>query len=111
MLLDLKGIFLFGLLALAQASPVSVPGAGGLEARAKGKKVTDVICDDGQRLTAEDVGLALRAARNAADESVGYPSLSWWYPHFFGNQPPVFPAQAELRSFPIIPGGTFTGKH
>ncbi|ORY71360.1 uncharacterized protein BCR38DRAFT_416566 [Pseudomassariella vexata] len=110
MIMNLKSVLLFSLVALSLAEPIPRSERDALETRAKKKGVTDVICPDGKRLAQSDVGSALCAARAAADESVGYPGLTWWYPHYFGNQPPIFGASVELRSFPIVKGTTFTGK-
>ncbi|KAI1841849.1 hypothetical protein JX265_010841 [Neoarthrinium moseri] len=109
MLFDLKTTVLFGLLALAQASPVSVPGTAEIETRAKSKKVQDYMCGT-VTLQKNDIGAALVKGRASADRTEGNNGLRNKFPHYFGNQPAIFGATAELREYPIIEGGTFQGQ-
>lgn len=113
MLFDLKAIALYGLLAVALANPVSIPGSSELEIRAKKKKVTAFKCKD-VTLTKDAVGTAFSKGKGLADEALG-PQRGQRYPHRFGNRvgnnQQVFQGvQKELREFPIIEGGEYQGK-
>jgi hypothetical protein len=100
MLFDMKSIVLYGLMALAQASPVPK-----LSKRAK---LGDFQCPDGT-LSDKDIREALHECRRLNDGSIGK------YPAYFGNKSnnqKVFgniPDGTDLREFPIIVDGVYSG--
>lgn len=102
----MKSIILYGLMAVAHASPVPAPEVSELSKRAK---LGDFICPDGKRLSENDVRQALHECRRHDDGQVGK------YPAFFGNKnsdQKVFsniPDGTDLREFPIVEGGVYTG--
>ncbi|GAQ10112.1 guanyl-specific ribonuclease F1 [Aspergillus lentulus] len=100
MLFDMKSIILYGLMALAHASP--------LPELSKRAKLGDFQCPDGT-LSEHDIREALHECRRLNDGSIGK------YPAYFGNKSnnqKVFgniPDGTDLREFPIIAGGVYTG--
>lgn len=100
MLFDMKSVVLYGLMALVHASPLS-----DLSKRAK---LGDFQCPDGT-LSEHDIREALHECRRLDDGSIGK------YPAFFGNKSnnqKVFgniPDGTDLREFPIIVGGVYSG--
>lgn len=115
MLVNLKSVFLFGLVALSQAEPIrrferDTAGSSDLDIRAKGKSVTDFLCPDKKLLTKNDVGSALVKGRDLENQKK---KVGGKYPGFFGNEGnggSIFGASAELREFPIIPNSVYNGK-
>ncbi|KGO64314.1 Guanine-specific ribonuclease N1/T1 [Penicillium expansum] len=101
MLFDLKSIVLYGLVALAHASP--------LPELSKRAKLSDFQCPDGTTLSEHDIREALHECQRHNDGSIGK------YPAYFGNKSnnqKVFnniPDGTDLREFPIIVGGKYTG--
>ncbi|KAJ5123973.1 Guanine-specific ribonuclease N1/T1 [Penicillium bovifimosum] len=101
MIFDFKSIVLYGLVALAHASPVPE-----LSKRAK---LSDFQCPDGTTLSEHDIREAYHECRRLNDGSIGK------YPFKFGNKSggaKVFsniPDGTDLREFPIIEGGTYSG--
>ncbi|KAJ5545081.1 hypothetical protein N7461_007385 [Penicillium sp. DV-2018c] len=101
MIFDFKSIVLYGLMTLAVASPVP-----GLTKRAK---LGDFQCPDGTVLAEHDIREAFHECRRHDDGSIGK------YPAKFGNKSgggKVFsniPDGTDLREFPIVEGGTFSG--
>lgn len=130
MLFNNKIFFLYGLMAVAFASPVpqAVAREGlsniaqevtsssasitttpptldtrDLETRGSKKKVTSFDCN-GVKLEKSDVGSAVAKMKGAKDRTVGN------YPHEFKNGENTFAGiSKKLREFPIIQGGTFNG--
>lgn len=132
MLFDTKALFLYGLIAVASASPVPQPASGteelsnfaqevgssagvssattpptldtrDLEARSIKKSVSSFECN-GTILDKEDVGRAVSKMKGAKDRTVGS------YPHVFKNGEKTFSGTSKkLREFPIIQRGTFNG--
>ncbi|CAI7654376.1 unnamed protein product [Penicillium palitans] len=100
MFLDMKSIVLYGLMALAHASP--------LPELSKRAKLDDFKCPDGTTLSENDIREAFQECRKHNDGSVGK------YPAKFGNKnnnEKVFsniPDSTALREFPIIVGGKYT---
>ncbi|KAJ5971424.1 Guanine-specific ribonuclease N1/T1 [Penicillium vulpinum] len=94
MLFDLKSIVLYGLVALAHASP--------LPELSKRAKLSDFHCPDGTTLSEHDICEALHECQTHDDGKVGK------YPAHFGNKSnyqKVFnniPDSTDLREFPII---------
>jgi hypothetical protein len=105
MYFNIKSIFLFGLVALSQASPITAPGSLDLEVRG-GKKVHGAVCPDGTTLSKDDVGAAFAEAKRSEEKSVGYNGLVNWYPHTYNNREGFFGAK-DLYEYPIIQGATF----
>ncbi|KAA8643892.1 hypothetical protein EYZ11_006638 [Aspergillus tanneri] len=101
MFFDIKSIVLYGLMALAHASP--------LPEVSKRAKLGDFQCPDGTTLSENDIREALHQCRRLDDGSIGK------YPAYFGNKSnnqQVFgniPDGTDLREFPIIVGGVYTG--
>ncbi|RHZ53564.1 putative extracellular guanyl-specific ribonuclease [Aspergillus thermomutatus] len=101
MLFDMKSIVLYGLMAIAHASP--------LPELSKRAKLGDFQCPDGTTLSENDIREALHQCRRLDDGSIGK------YPAYFGNQSnnqKVLTNVADgttLREFPIIVGGVYTG--
>jgi hypothetical protein len=101
MLFDMKSLVLYGLMAIAHASP--------LPALSKRAKLGDFQCPDGSILSESDVRNAFQECRRLNDGSIGK------YPAYFGNQSnnqKVFgniPDGTDLREFPIIVGGVYSG--
>ncbi|RHZ68721.1 hypothetical protein CDV55_105336 [Aspergillus turcosus] len=101
MLFDMKSIVLYGLMAIAHASP--------LPQLSKRAKLGDFQCPDGTTLSESDIRDALQECRRLDDGSIGK------YPAYFGNQSnnqKVFaniPDGTDLREFPIIVGGVYSG--
>ncbi|KAJ5295489.1 hypothetical protein PENANT_c001G06685 [Penicillium antarcticum] len=101
MFFDMKSIVLYGLMALAHASP--------LPELSKRAKLSDFQCPDGTTLAEHDIREALHQCRRLDDSSIGK------YPSKFGNKSnnqKVFsniPDGTDLREFPIIVGGTYNG--
>ncbi|KAJ5554879.1 hypothetical protein N7535_007322 [Penicillium sp. DV-2018c] len=101
MIFDFKSIVLYGLMTLAVASPVP-----GLTKRAK---LSDFQCPDGTVLSEHDIREAFHECRRHDDGSIGK------YPFKFGNKSgggKVFsniPDGTDLREFPIVDGGIYTG--
>lgn len=100
MLFDVKSVFLFGLVALAHANPISVPGTNDLEARGGKKKITAFNCN-GEEIAKADVGAAYSFSKNLADNSYGT------YPHEYKNKEGIF-GSAKVNEYPIIRGGTYS---
>ncbi|KAK2768748.1 hypothetical protein FQN54_000604 [Arachnomyces sp. PD_36] len=79
-----------------------------LDTRTKKKKVGSATCDDGTTLSKEEVGSAFAECKKNDDYAVGGS-----YPHAFGNKSGggnVFEGVSkDLREFPIIQGGTWSG--
>ncbi|KAF7161338.1 hypothetical protein CNMCM5623_006952 [Aspergillus felis] len=102
MLFDMKSVVLYGLMALAHASPVP-------EFSKRAAKLGDFQCPDGTTLSENDVREALHECRRHNDGSIGK------YPAYFGNKSnnqKVFgniPDGTGLREFPIIVGGVYSG--
>ncbi|KAJ5822844.1 hypothetical protein N7447_005184 [Penicillium robsamsonii] len=101
MLFDMKSIVLYGLMALAHASP--------FPELSKRAKLSDFQCPDGTTLSENDIREAFKECRKLDDRSIGK------YPAKFGNKSnnqKVFdniPDGTDLREFPIIVGGKYTG--
>ncbi|KAL4812448.1 Ribonuclease/ribotoxin [Aspergillus spinulosporus] len=101
MLFDMKSVILYGLMALAHASP--------LPELSKRAKLGDFQCPDGTTLSEHDIREALHECRRLDDGSIGK------YPAFFGNKGQngkVFsniPDGTDLREFPIIVDGVYEG--
>ncbi|KAL4983815.1 Ribonuclease/ribotoxin [Aspergillus falconensis] len=101
MFFDLKSIVLYGLMALAHASP--------LPELSKRAKLSDFQCPDGTTLSEHDIREALHECRRLDDGSIGK------YPAYFGNKSnnqKVFaniPDGTDLREFPIVVGGVYSG--
>jgi hypothetical protein len=101
MFLNMKSIILFGLMVLTHASPVPQ-----LSKRAK---LADFQCPDGTTLSEHDIREALHQCRRLNDGSIGK------YPAYFGNRSnnqQVFaniPDGTDLREFPIIVDGVYSG--
>ncbi|ORY61461.1 Ribonuclease/ribotoxin [Pseudomassariella vexata] len=108
MLFNMKSVILYGLMAIAQSSPLPVSDnkEGDLSKRAK---LGDFLCPDGTTVLEADVRQAFHECRRLNDGSIGK------YPEFFGNKNgnvKVFtniPDNTDLREFPIIKGGVYTG--
>lgn len=79
-----------------------------LSARGKKKKIGSATCDDGVTLSQDDVANAFKECKKWNDYGVG------GYPHKFGNMSgnsQVFVGVTkDLREYPIIQGGTWTGR-
>jgi hypothetical protein len=105
MLFDMKSIVLFGLMAVAHASPLPVPEASELSKRAK---LGDFLCPDGHTVSEKDVREAYHECRRVDDGKIGK------YPAYFGNKDgnnKVFsniPDGTDLREFPIQEGGVYS---
>jgi hypothetical protein len=101
MLFDMKSVILYGLMALAHASP--------LPELSKRAKLSDFQCPDGTTLSEHDIREAFHECRRLDDGSIGK------YPAFFGNKGQngkVFsniPDGTDLREFPIIVDGVYEG--
>ncbi|KAJ6094460.1 hypothetical protein N7467_001973 [Penicillium canescens] len=101
MFFDIKSIVLYGLMALAHASP--------LPELSKRVPLSDFQCPDGTTLSENDIREALNECQRLNDNSIGK------YPAYFGNKSSnrkVFgniPDSTRLREFPIIVGGKYTG--
>ncbi|KAL6232200.1 hypothetical protein BDW75DRAFT_232975 [Aspergillus navahoensis] len=101
MFFELKSTVLYGLMALAHASP--------LPEHSKRAKLSDFQCPDGTTLSEHDIREALQQCRRLDDGSIGK------YPAYFGNKSnnqKVFgniPDDTGLREFPIIVDGVYTG--
>ncbi|KAL4888820.1 Ribonuclease/ribotoxin [Aspergillus ambiguus] len=78
-----------------------------LTTRSKKKKIGSATCSDGVTLSQDDVANAFKECKKADDYGVG------GYPHKFGNKSgniQVFGGVTkDLREYPIIQGGTWTG--
>lgn len=78
-----------------------------LTTRAKKKKIGSATCDDGVTLSQDDVANAFKECKKWDDYGRG------GYPHKFGNMSgnsQVFAGVTkDLREYPIIQGGTWTG--
>ncbi|KAL4992918.1 Ribonuclease/ribotoxin [Aspergillus recurvatus] len=101
MIFDMKSMVIYGLMALAHASP--------LPELSKRAKLADFQCPDGTTLSEHDIREAMHQCRRHDDGSIGK------YPAYFGNQSnnqKVFaniPDGTDLREFPIIVGGVYNG--
>ena len=106
MFVNIKPILLYTLLAITHASPLPAPDGTQLIKRAK---IGDYLCPDGTTLSDHDVREAFHECRRHDDGAVGK------YPAYFGNKSgngKVFaniPDGTDLREFPIIEGGVYTG--
>ncbi|KAJ5562454.1 hypothetical protein N7461_001215 [Penicillium sp. DV-2018c] len=82
--------------------------ASDLAARSKKKKIGSASCPDGATFSKEDVGNAFSECKKADDYGVG------GYPHAFGNMSgnsQVFEGVTrDLREYPLLQGGTWTGR-
>ncbi|KAL4749312.1 hypothetical protein BDW72DRAFT_194941 [Aspergillus terricola var. indicus] len=101
MFFDMRSVVLYGLMALAHASP--------LPDLSKRAKLSDFQCPDGTTLSEHDIREAFHECRRLDDRSIGK------YPAFFGNKGQdgkVFsniPDGTDLREFPIIVDGVYEG--
>lgn len=131
MFFNMKSIAIYGLMAIAHASPIPAArsqageltsgasdatatsptpaltqGLSDLDTRTKKKKVGSATCGD-VTLSKDAVGNAFKECK-ARDEDYTVGN----YPHYFGNQSgggDVFTGVTkDLREFPIIEGGTYT---
>ncbi|KAL4737897.1 Ribonuclease/ribotoxin [Aspergillus similis] len=101
MFFDMRSVVLYGLMALAHASP--------LPELSKRAKLSDFQCPDGTTLSEHDIREALHQCRRLDDGSIGK------YPAFFGNKGQTgkvfsnIPDGTDLREFPIIVDGVYGG--
>lgn len=111
MFFDMKSVALYGLMAVAYASPV--PFSSLENKLAKRVKFNDFSCPDGTTIAEHDIRQAFHECRRHDDKTIGK------YPFPFGNKKSVngqtvrvltnVPEGTALREFPIVAGGVYEG--
>ncbi|KAJ9375068.1 hypothetical protein DTO282E5_52 [Paecilomyces variotii] len=110
MFFDMKSVFLYGLVAVAYASPIPASSTAENALTKRAAKLSDYLCPDGSTIAKDDIKTALQECRAHDDRTVARS-----YPKPFGNKSgggKVFsniPDGTDLREFPIISGAAYTG--
>jgi hypothetical protein len=106
MFVNFKTVFLLGLAAISQASPIREDGSNHLQSRAP---IMDYDCD-GNTIAQQDIYNAWTAGKNQNEYAIG-----GRFPKYFGNQgnhgSKVFsnvPDGTALLEFPILAGATYS---